>query len=32
VIVSWLVDKAGWLWDLDDDDDDVVAKMIDFLE
>jgi hypothetical protein len=21
VIVSWLVDKAGWLWDLDDDDD-----------
>lgn len=31
VIVSWLVDKAGWLWDLDDDDD-VVAKMIDFLQ
>jgi hypothetical protein len=31
VIVSWLVDKAGWLWDLDDDDD-VVGKVIDFLQ
>ncbi len=26
-----VVDKAGWLWDLDNDDD-VVAKMNDFLQ